>query len=338
MDRNVFNISKKPIDFDYDGGIDNEAVAVDISGDEVRTVLQGFYDWDRLIYNVGKIGNLSESETDEDDYKLKPTDPEMIEALKEITLDEILRRDMLGGLGAGTISKSYYNLILPNRKNQFVYVSVGNTSQYEVEFNLKVTGDIIANSVYETKVHMLPSIREINYVDIPIPIISNPTIGQYTITATLSHRRKEDRVKEIIVEVEDLSKAELNEELNYIIYNNNKPDPFDNERTEYYLSILSVDLGESIKELYVPTPTIEPTPIIIPTQIPSPPPTPQESTAPSPEPTNTKTPVDYPEPTGEPIQPAKKPINKMLVYSLSVVGLAVIIGIVLVTTARKKNK
>lgn len=213
-------IARHAVDFDGDGKLSLTNVKVNINksvikrlifkeeknGDydaendayvAIKKVLAGFNDWENLVYEGGSIGGKGSDISAEDREYYSP---------KEMSLEEALA---VGIVGDGSVTFDEHKIIA-NQPDQNIFLKVNNLSGEAVSFTLKVKSDYLVDD-FQQEVHVEPSIDTTSFTVVPIPVISDPDAGTYSVTCTLSYPDRKDITKEIEVEVYAPSEQELSE-------------------------------------------------------------------------------------------------------------------------------
>lgn len=186
---------------DYSGwwGINKNAISVDLNDDGEKSILTSSNDWSNIRYKGGNIGN-------EKVYMegiSKPSE-DKLEALKEPVLKEFIEAGVLGNKGAGAVDGVGPFTIIAGIAGQNFYIRVSNLTTDDETYQLSVEANSLTPA-FTTNVSVGASDSDsdwdINYTDVPIPLAINPSVGEYTIVARLSHLDCEDVVRNIPVTV-----------------------------------------------------------------------------------------------------------------------------------------
>jgi len=203
----TFEHTVQPVAFtsvDFNGwwGIDSDRVSVDLNGDGNKEILTASNDWDHIDFKGGNLGKeyayIAGMDGPGEDFE---------ETLQEAQLQEFIDAGTLGNKGAGSIESVGPVTVLAGISEQNFYIRVTNLTTEEETYHLSVDSNDIVGTLSKN-VTIAGSDTELHYVDIPVPLVSNPIVGNYQITARLSYPDRDDVVKTFPVEVYNPSEEE----------------------------------------------------------------------------------------------------------------------------------
>ena len=200
----VLNIAGVPIDFNQDGTI-SEEISFDVNKDGNDDILKGCKDWDKLTYtggNVGYTGNTIHVNG------VGAPDPELEEALTELSLETALENGVLADEGTGALEALGPYTLITGDLEQSAYVRITNMAGTAGRFTLHVDESEI-NDAIDEEIDMDASVDELSYVDIPVPIKNAAQDGEYSIHATLSYGNETVSELEIPVELHTVSADDI---------------------------------------------------------------------------------------------------------------------------------
>lgn len=200
----VLNIAGVPIDFNQDGTI-SEEISFDVNKDGNDDILKGCKDWDKLTYtggNVGYTGNTIHVSG------VGAPDPELEEALTELSLETALENGVLADEGTGALEALGPYTLITGDLEQSAYVRITNMAGTAGRFTLHVDESEI-NAAIDKEIDMDASVDELSYVDIPVPIKNAAQDGEYSIHATLSYGNEIVSELEIPVELHTVSADDI---------------------------------------------------------------------------------------------------------------------------------
>lgn len=178
----IENISKKKIDFNCNGIIENNIVCdlnpLQEQENPTLSVLTGFNDWENLQISEGIAGRgagYNESTSI---------------SLEEKTLEESLRTQTLATPGTGFLD-FVGTTIMKGVDGQYIFFDVVNMGHEDASYIVSISSDLLVSN-YQSEIIIPGSKEKVEKVRIRIPVNASQRNGEYTVSCTLSYKGKED--------------------------------------------------------------------------------------------------------------------------------------------------
>lgn len=195
-DRTITEISGKSIDFNGWWGIEDGTVSEDLNDDGNNEILTGTSDWEHIVYEGGDVGYSGDVMHIRG---IEPPDPEMQDALSEMTYEIALDKGILSNEGTGALEAIGPFTLVVGDFEQSTYVRVKNMSSEESKFTLHIDESELCEASDQV-IELDASVGDLSYIDIPISINNATNEGEYSIHVYLSYEN--EVVSEIDVPVE----------------------------------------------------------------------------------------------------------------------------------------